>query len=63
VNVSCAISIQKVYGPFFFVEDTVNANRYLDMVQQWLMPQLQEDSDSFRFSAGWGTTPLWPGSS
>jgi hypothetical protein len=49
VNVFCAISIQKVYGPFFFVEDTVNANRYLDMVQQWLMPQLQEDSDSFVF--------------
>jgi hypothetical protein len=46
VNVFCAISIQKVYGPFFFVEDKVNANRYLDMVQQWLMPQLQEDSDS-----------------
>jgi hypothetical protein len=33
VNVFCAISSQKVYGPFFFVEDTITGMTYLDMLQ------------------------------
>jgi len=33
VNVFCAISIQKVYGPFFFAEETVIGMTYLDMLQ------------------------------
>jgi len=41
VNVVCAISSQKVYGPFFFAEETVTGMTYLDMLQLWLMPQLQ----------------------
>ena len=32
---------QKVYGPFFFAEETVTGMTYLDMLQLWLMPQLQ----------------------
>jgi hypothetical protein len=39
VNVFCAVSSQKVYGPFFFAEETVTGMTYLDMLQ--LMPQLQ----------------------
>jgi hypothetical protein len=41
VNMFCAISSQKVHGPFFFAEETVTGMIYLDMLQLWLMPQLQ----------------------
>jgi hypothetical protein len=41
VNVCCAISSQKVYGPFFFAEQIVTGITYLDMLQLWLLPQLQ----------------------
>jgi len=49
VNVFCADSSCKVYGPFFFAEPTVTGINYLDMLQLWLMPQLQEDSEDFIF--------------
>jgi len=49
VNVFCAVSSCKAYGPFFFVEPTVTGINYLDMLQLWLMPQLQEDSEDFIF--------------
>jgi hypothetical protein len=39
INVFCAISSRKVYGPFFFAEETVTSMTYLDMLQLWLMPQ------------------------
>jgi len=48
VNVFCAISIQKVYGPFFFTEGTVIGMTYLDMLQLWLTPQLQ-NTPTFTF--------------
>ena len=32
-----------VYGPFFYREDTVTGTSYLDMLQTWLFPTLQED--------------------
>jgi hypothetical protein len=41
VNVFCEVSIQKVYGPFFFAEETDTGMTSLDMLQLWLMPQLQ----------------------
>ena len=41
VNAFCAISSQKVYSPFFFAEETITGITYLDMLQLWLMPQLQ----------------------
>jgi len=33
VNEFCAISSQKVYGPFFFAEETVTGMTYVDMLQ------------------------------
>jgi hypothetical protein len=42
----CAISSQKVYGPFFFAEKSVNGFAYLDMLQLWLLPQLQDSDNS-----------------
>jgi len=41
VNVFCAICSQKVCGPFFFAEETITGMTYLDVLQLWLMPQLQ----------------------
>lgn len=49
VNVFCAISRFKVYGPFFFCEKTVTGHVYLDMLENWLMPQLETDSADFIF--------------
>jgi len=40
-NMICAIFSQKVYSPFFFAQETVTGMTYLDMLQLWLMPQLQ----------------------
>jgi hypothetical protein len=47
VNVFCAISSCKVHGSFFFAEPTVTGIYYLNILQLWLMPQLQEDSEDF----------------
>jgi hypothetical protein len=49
VNVFCAISKEKVYDPFFFVENTVTGNSYLDMLTLWLLSQLEEDFNDFIF--------------
>ena len=44
VNVFFAVSTFKVYGPFFFSERTVTDIAFLDMLTEWLLPQLNEDS-------------------
>lgn len=41
VNVWCALSYTEVIEPFFFVEPTVTAVTYLDMLQQYEVPQLE----------------------
>jgi hypothetical protein len=35
----------KIYGPFIFMEGTVTGMTYLDMLQQWLIPQLDDSND------------------
>jgi len=42
-NVWCGVTSEKVYGPFFFEEETVRAVNYLDMIKQYVVPQLQQD--------------------
>lgn len=42
VNVWCGLMHNKVFGPFFFTEKTINANIYLDVLQQFIAPQLEE---------------------
>jgi hypothetical protein len=49
VNVFFAVSSCKVYRPFSFVEPTVTGMNYVDLLQLWLMPQLQEDSKDIIF--------------
>jgi len=38
VNVFCAVSTFKVYGPFFFSEHTVTDIGFLDTLTEWLLP-------------------------
>ncbi|GBO33616.1 hypothetical protein AVEN_64562-1 [Araneus ventricosus] len=59
VNVFCAISSRKLYGPFFFFsERSVTSNVYLDMLEVWLMPQLDSDSTDYIFQQD-GAPPHW----
>lgn len=58
VNVFCAISNQKVYGPYFFTENTVNGGNYLEMLDSWLIPQLQRDLINYVFQQD-GAPPHW----
>jgi hypothetical protein len=52
VNVFCAIAPCKIYGQFFFAEPAIAGINCLDMLQLWLMPQLQKDSEDFIFQQG-----------
>lgn len=59
VNVFCALSRRKLYGPFFFEGNTVTGASYLQMLQDWLFPQLQEDKqEDFIFQQD-GAPPHW----
>jgi hypothetical protein len=49
MHVFCAISQMKIYGPFIFMEGTVTEMTSLDMLQQWLIPQLDDDSNDYLF--------------
>jgi hypothetical protein len=42
VNVWCGLMHDCIIGPFFFAEKTVTANVYSDMLEQSVIPQLQE---------------------
>jgi hypothetical protein len=43
INVWLSTTQSKVYGPFFFAEATVAGPVYLDMLEQFLEPQLLTD--------------------
>ena len=58
VNVFCTVSRTKGYGPFFPHENTVTGITYLDMVSEWLLPQMQQDSENFIFIQD-GAPPHW----
>jgi hypothetical protein len=57
VNMFHALSKAKVYSPFFFTETTVTSIAYLDMVKQWLCPQLKEDFPGHLLFQQYGTPP------
>lgn len=46
VTVWCAISMEGIIGPYFFEENdravTVNSERYVNMIQQFLEPEIQQ---------------------
>ena len=58
VNVLCAISKTKIYGPYLFYGPTVNGASYLAMLQNWLFPKLNERADNFIFQQD-GAPPHW----
>lgn len=58
VNVFCAISANKVFGPFFFEGATVTGLQYLEMLENWLFPQLEQEAQQFIFQQD-GAPPHW----
>ena len=42
VNVWCGFLCSKVIGPFFFKEKTITADIYLDILTEYVTPQLEE---------------------
>jgi hypothetical protein len=57
VNACCASSCSEVLGPLFFAEQTVTAMTYLDMLQLYLLSQL-EDQTNVVFQQD-GAPPHW----
>ena len=52
-NVFWAVISVKVYGPFFFTEPTVTGISYLYLLENYIMPQQQQDMDrDFIFQQG-----------
>jgi hypothetical protein len=42
IDVFYAMSTRKIYGSFFFHEDTVTGTSYLELLQTWLFPKLHK---------------------
>jgi len=42
VNVWCGLANNRIYGPYFFDEKTVNGASYLHMLQTFFLPQLRQ---------------------
>lgn len=49
INVFCAISRQKVYGPYFFDGLTINSISYLNLLKNFIFPLMENESDEFIF--------------
>ena len=58
VNVWCALLHDRIIGPFFFCEDTVTSDVYLDMLQLFAVPQLLEYYPDVIFQQD-GAPPHW----
>jgi hypothetical protein len=57
-NVWYALSCSEVLGPFFFPEQTVTAMAYLDILQLYLLPQLEDRQPNVAFQE-YGAPPHW----
>lgn len=49
ISVLYAVSRDKVYGQFFFEENTFTANTYINMIRGWLCSQLHVANDNVIF--------------
>jgi hypothetical protein len=47
VNVFCVVSCEKVHSPFFFTEATVTGSSFLDMLDNWLLHQLNTNYNDY----------------
>ncbi|PNF20647.1 hypothetical protein B7P43_G03034 [Cryptotermes secundus] len=48
MHVFCTLSKERVYGPFSFMETTITGSVFLDVLQEFLIPQLDEDDQEGR---------------
>jgi hypothetical protein len=53
----CALSKERVYSPFFFIVTTITGIVYLVMLQQFLIPQLDDDDQEGRIHFQQDGTP------
>jgi hypothetical protein len=58
VKVWCGLLHDRVIGPFFFHEPTVTSDTYLDMLQHFVYPQLEELQPRIIFQQD-GAPPHW----
>ena len=58
VNVWCVLMHNRVIGPFFFCKRTITVNIYLDMLEQYVAPQLNDFAAFRDFPARW-SSPHW----
>jgi hypothetical protein len=42
VNVWCGLLCDRVVGPFFFTESTITGDIYLDLLQLYVFPQIED---------------------
>lgn len=42
VNVWCGLMVDRVIGPFIFVERTINGDIYYDMLTEYVFPQMED---------------------
>jgi hypothetical protein len=47
VNVFCAVSREKMHGPYFFIKATVTGESFLYMLENCLLPQLNTNYDDY----------------
>ncbi|KAJ4428674.1 hypothetical protein ANN_25667 [Periplaneta americana] len=59
VNVWFAVSRYNLYGPFIFAEETVRSGPYLDMLKNFLEPQLQQENNMCIVFQQDGAPPHW----
>ena len=58
VNVWCGIICNQVIGPFFFHETTITADVYLDLLTEYVAPQLIDSQPTIIFQQD-GAPPHW----
>ena len=49
VSVFCAVFLRVVYELFFLEENTISKQTYLELLEQWLFPRINEDFENFTF--------------
>lgn len=58
VNVWCGLMCNRIIGPFFFAEKTVTGATYLDMLQMFAFPQVEDLQPNIWFQQD-GAPPHW----
>jgi Helix-turn-helix domain (DUF4817) len=62
VTVWCAVLIDRIVGPYFFQEPTVQWKNYLDMLEQYAIPQLMQAEEEWGYEVLFqqdGAPPHW----